>query len=79
MFCKSFRKALIQPQNKVAKNLLIQCEDLFFLRTRLLENFCTNSHDNITLIVLAIAARDKLRDKNLARDEQKAGSPELDG
>ena len=31
-------------------------------------NFHTNLHDNIALIVSAIAARDKLRDENLAND-----------
>ena len=39
------------------------------------ENFRIDSHDNITLIVLAIAARDKFREKNLARDEQKVEQP----
>ena len=38
-------------------------------------NFRTISHDNTTLIVLAIAARDKLKDKNLAGDQKKAGHP----
>ena len=71
MFCKR-----IQCQNKVAKNSLIQCEDLFLDNTSFGDgNFCTNSHDNITLIVSAIAARAKLRDKNLTRDEQKVGHP----
>ena len=35
MFCKSFRKALFQRQNKVANNSLIQYEDLFFFRNLL--------------------------------------------
>ena len=39
------------------------------------QKFYTNSHDNITLIVSAIAASNKFRDENLAHDEQKDGYP----
>ena len=75
MFCKSFRKALVLG-TKIVKNSLIQSENFFLGTTSFGDgNFRTNSHDNITLIVLAIAARDKLRDKNLARDEEKVGHP----
>ena len=50
---------------------------LFFLETTSFRdcNFRTNSHDNITLIVVAIAARDKLREENLACDKEKVGHP----
>ena len=50
---------------------LILSEDLFLLKNTCFGdgNFRTNLHDNITLIISAIAARDKLAYKNLVRDE----------
>ena len=63
---------------KIVEKTLIQSEDVFFFFLENTsfgdENFYTNSHDNITLIVSVIAARDKLR-QNLVCDEQKVGHP----
>ena len=55
---------------KIANQRLILSED-FFLDNTCFENrnFRTNSHENITLIIAAIAARDKLTHKYLASDE----------
>ena len=57
---------------------LIQCGDLFLENTSFGDGkFCTNSHDNITLIVSAIAARDKFRDENLAATNKRLDTPEF--
>ena len=62
---------------KIVKNSLVQSEELFFLETTSFgdRNFRTILHNNITLIVSAIATRDKLRDENLACDEKKVEHP----
>ena len=63
-------------ETKISNQVLISGEDLLLENASLRDrSFRTNSHEIIALITVAIAARDKLRHENLARDEQKIVHP----